>query len=74
MFKLPNTDQIESRLRRVSELRDLFHTMHESARKAHARGEFPFPPAYDIRRDVDYWKAQRQKLINGDIAANTPKV
>lgn len=61
MLKLPDAEEVERRLRRVSQMRNFFVTMRREAQAAYARGEWKYKPLNDIRSDVDYWKEQVRK-------------
>lgn len=54
-------EETERRLRRVSELRALIGELRRNAYKAWLEGKFPYPPAYDIRTDLEYWKKLQDK-------------
>lgn len=48
--------EVERRLRRLSQMRKFYVEMRREAQAAYQRGEWGYPPPYDIRSDIDYWK------------------
>lgn len=58
-------EEMERRLRRISQLRDLCIGLRHAALDAWKRGEIPFKPNIDIRSDYEYWVAKaREKGID----------
>lgn len=62
---LPASADVYLRLRKASDLRAFFKAIHGGTREAHARGEFPFSPPYDIRNDLEYWQRLYDQKIAG---------
>lgn len=50
-------EEVEARLRAVSQLRRVTIELRRAAREAHARGEIPFAPlGDDLRSDPEHWR------------------
>lgn len=49
-------NEVERRLRRLSQMRIFYVEMRREAQAAYRRGEWSYPPPYDVRSDIDFWK------------------
>lgn len=53
---MPDSEEAERRIRKVDMLRKTVHRLRAAQREAYDRGEFPYPPPYDVRTDLEYWQ------------------
>ncbi len=57
-------DEIERRLRRISQMRNFFIQSRRSMMKAYLAGKYPHKPPYDIRSDHEYWLRRSEEINN----------
>jgi len=59
-------EEFERRIRKVSQLRAMTILLRRAAQEAYDRGESPYKPAYDVRSDVEYWRALARRQDAAD--------
>ena len=54
-------EEMERRLRWISQMRDLCIQLRYAALKEYQEGRIPFKPNIDIRSDYEYWRKKREE-------------
>ncbi len=64
-------EEVDRRMRRLSEMRNLIVELRRSAWEEWRQGRFPMKPGYDVRSDVDYWIRLRDEKLRAEAGAES---